>query len=268
MMAKTLLLIEDSVTTQQVVQMAFAQDDVNIILATTLAEALRVLQQDTPDVIVADASLPEMDGFRLCQMIRDMHGLHHVPVVLLTSGLAAYDEAQGKRVGVTGHLAKPFEAHALQQLVQQVGATAWHTAESPSSAPLQTPTAAPRHAERSARTPGVPEGGAAQTAQAQPERQDLTALAALMAPWTPAPSMLTAPPDVTATEELGRLLLQVIRETVQTQLAKMLEQMTPQILAAVQEVVARVTPELLEALLQREIDKLKQAVDADTRDGE
>jgi hypothetical protein len=48
----------------------------------------------------------------------------------------------------------------------------------------------------------------------------------------------------------------------------MLEQMTPQILAAVQEVVARVTPELLEALLQREIDKLKQAVDADNRDGE
>jgi CheY-like chemotaxis protein len=267
-MAKTLLLIEDSFTTQQIVQMAFAQDDVGVILATTLAEALRVLQQDTPDVIVADASLPEMDGFRLCQMIRDMNGLHHVPVVLLTSGLAAYDEAQGKRVGVTGYLAKPFEAYALQQLVQQVLATASPTPESLSPDVLQTPIAAPRHAERSARTPGGPEPGTAQTTRAQPERQELAALDALMAQWTPVASVLATSPGVTATEELGRLMLQVIRETVQTQLAKMLDQMTPQILATVQEVVSRVTPELLEALLQREIDKLKQAVDADNRDGE
>jgi hypothetical protein len=89
-----------------------------------------------------------------------------------------------------------------------------------------------------------------------------------MAQWTPVASVPATSPDVTATEELGRLMLQVIRETVQTQLAKMLDQMTPQILATVQEVVSRVTPELLEALLQREIDKLKQAVDADNRDGE
>jgi hypothetical protein len=48
----------------------------------------------------------------------------------------------------------------------------------------------------------------------------------------------------------------------------MLEQLTPQILAAVQDVIARKTPELLEVLLQREIDKLKQAVDVDDRHGE
>jgi hypothetical protein len=81
-------------------------------------------------------------------------------------------------------------------------------------------------------------------------------------------SALAAPSDAIGTEALGRLLLQVIRDTLQTRLSAMLEQLTPQILAAMQDVIARKTPELLEVLLQREIDKLKQAVDVDDHHGE
>jgi CheY-like chemotaxis protein len=232
-MTKTLLLIEDSFTTQQVVQTAFEHDDMHVITTTTLEEALQELRSTIPDVIVADASLPEVDGFQLCQMLRDMEGLRHIPVVLLTSGFASYDQAQGERMGVTGHLAKPFEAHALRQLVQQVCAAPPHSA-----------------------------------APAPSERQDLTELEAVMAQWTPVVSPLTAPSDAIGADALGRLMMQVIRDTVQVRLGAILEQLTPQILAAVQDVIAMKTPELLEALLQREIDKLKQAVDVDDRHGE
>jgi CheY-like chemotaxis protein len=224
-MTKTLLLIEDSFTTQQVVQTAFEHDDMHVITTTTLEEALQALRSTIPDVIVADASLPEVDGFQLCQMLRDMEGLRHIPVVLLTSGFASYDQAQGERMGVTGHLAKPFEASALRQLVQQACA-------------------------------------------APPARQDLAELEAVMAQWTPVAPPLAAPSDAIGADALGRLMMQVIRDTVQVRLSAILEQLTPQILAAVQDVIAMKTPELLEALLQREIDKLKQAVDVDDRHGE
>jgi hypothetical protein len=63
-------------------------------------------------------------------------------------------------------------------------------------------------------------------------------------------------------------MFQVIRDILHTHLGNMLERITPQILAAVQDIVAQKAPELIEALLQREIDKLKQAVEADDRDGE
>jgi hypothetical protein len=187
-------------------------------------------------------------------MIRDMEGLRHIPVVLLTSGLAAYDEAQGERTGVTGHLSKPFEAHALRQLVQQVLEAPSHTRQPPSPGSQQTS--------------GSQEHSAQPSAPAQPERPDLVDLDALMAQWTPLASSLATPADLTTAEALGRLMLQTIRDTVQTHLSNMLQQITPQILATVQDIVARQAPELLEALLQREIDKLKQAVDADDRDGE
>jgi CheY-like chemotaxis protein len=249
-MTKTLLLIEDSFTTQHVVQMAFEHDDMHVITTTTLDEALRELQSTIPDVIVADASLPEVDGFQLCQILRDMEGLRHIPVVLLTSGLASYDQAQGERLGVAGHLAKPFEAHALRQLVQQVCTAPPHTAASPWHSVAS-------RAEAAVSVPDAPL-----------ERQDLTELEAVMAQWTPVESVLAAPSDAIGTEALGRLLLQVIRDTLQTRLSAMLEQLTPQILAAVQDVIARKTPELLEVLLQREIDKLKQAVDVDDHHGE
>jgi CheY-like chemotaxis protein len=245
-MTKTLLLIEDSLTTQHVVQTAFEHDDMHVITTTTLEEALQELRSTIPDVIVADASLPEVDGFQLCQMLRDMEGLRHIPVVLLTSGFASYDQAQGERLGVTGHLAKPFEAHALRQLVQQVCVAPPHSA-----APASRSTAV-----------------SASTSPAPQERQDLAELAAVMAQWTPVASPLAAPSDTIGAEALGRLMMQVIRDTVQTRLSAILEQLTPQILAAVQDVIAMKTPELLEALLQREIDKLKQAVDVDDRHGE
>ena len=266
-MTKTLLLIEDSFTTQRVVQMAFEHDDIVVITTTTLAEALREMQHVEPDVIVADASLPEVDGFQLCQMMRDMAGRRDLPVVLLTSGFAAYDEAQGERLGVTGHLAKPFEAHALRQLVQQVIEAPSPLSRCPATGTPQTPTVTPRSAVTFDRTAGAPEGATRQAPPPQ-ERQDLAALDALMAQWTPVASSLATPTDGTAPEALGRLMLQVIRDTLQTHLGHMLERLTPQILATVQDIVAKKAPELLEALLQREIDKLKQAVEADDRDGE
>jgi two-component system chemotaxis response regulator CheY len=230
-MAKTLLLIEDSLATQQMVQAAFAHGDIDVITTTALAEALQEMQTRAPDVIVADASLPEIDGFQLCQMIRDMEGFRHLPVLLLTSGLASYDETRGAHLGVTGHLSKPFEAHALRQLVEQVLAAPSPTVSSP-------------------------------------QRQDLSALEALMAQWMPVESSLTGPSDPPEAVVLGRVMMHILRDAVHTQLAKMLEQLAPQLLATVQDIVARQTPELLETLLQREIDQLKQAVEADDRDGE
>jgi hypothetical protein len=66
-------------------------------------------------------------------------------------------------------------------------------------------------------------------------------------------------------QALGHRLLDVLREACEAHLTTMLEQLMPQLLATVQEVVVTKTPELLEALLQREIDKLKQAAAADDR---
>jgi two-component system, OmpR family, response regulator len=266
-MIKKLLLIEDSFTTQHVIQTAFEHDDIDVITTTTLAEALRKMQAVMPDVIVADASLPEADGFQLCHMIREMEGLQHIPVVLLTSGFGAYDEAQGERMGVAGHLSKPFEAHELRQLVQQVLIAPARSIPPSSQRLPQTPLPTPRSADIYEHTSRSQEEVGASASLPQQERHALTELEALMEQWSPIESSPAFLSDSAGSEALGRLMVQMICATLQTQFASILERLTPQILAAVQDIVTRKTPELLEALLQQEIDKLKRAVETDDRAG-
>jgi CheY-like chemotaxis protein len=119
-MATKLLLVEDSLSIQTIVETAFAREGFEVMVAGDAREGLRKAQTLQPDIVLADASMPDMDGFQLCQSIRQSAAGRHVPVVLLTSGFAAYDQAKGDRAGVTMHLAKPFEPQVLLDMVKQL----------------------------------------------------------------------------------------------------------------------------------------------------
>src|SRR5919202_2900719 len=119
-MATKLLLIEDSLSIQTIVETAFAREGFEVMVAGDALNGLHKAQTLRPDIVLADAAMPGMDGFQLCQRIRQSAGGRHVPVVLLTSGFAAYDKAKGDRAGVTAHLAKPFEPQVLLDMVKQL----------------------------------------------------------------------------------------------------------------------------------------------------
>jgi len=119
-MATKLLLVEDSLSIQTIVETTFAREGFEVIVVGDALDGLHKAQTLLPDIVLADASMPGMDGFQLCQRIRQSASGRHVPVVLLTSGFAAYDKAKGDRVGVTTHLAKPFEPQVLLDMVKQL----------------------------------------------------------------------------------------------------------------------------------------------------
>jgi len=127
-MATKLLLVDDSLSIQTIVETAFAHEGFEVIVADDALAGLRKAQTLHPDIVLADASMPGMDGFQLCQSIRQSAGGRHVPVVLLTSGFAAYDKVKGDRAGVTIHLAKPFEPQALFDIVKRLVPVASHPA--------------------------------------------------------------------------------------------------------------------------------------------
>jgi len=132
-MATKLLLVEDSLSIQTIVETAFAREGFEVMVAGDALDGLHKAQTLRLDIVLADASMPGMDGFQLCQRIRQSAGGRHVPVVLLTSGFAAYDTAKGERAGVTTYLAKPFEPQVLLNMVKQLVPVA-----SPPTSPLST----------------------------------------------------------------------------------------------------------------------------------
>src|SRR5262245_61159559 len=131
-MATKLLLVEDSLSIQTIVENTFAREGFEVMVVGEALDGLHKAQTLQPDIVLADASMPGMDGFQLCQRIRQSAGGRHVPVVLLTSGFAAYDKAKGDRAGVTTHLAKPFEPQVLLDIVKQLVSAA-HRPASPLS---------------------------------------------------------------------------------------------------------------------------------------
>ena len=233
-MPKTLLLVEDSFTIQKLIESTFTSAGYQVAIANNAREGLAKLSTVTPDIVLADASMPEIDGFQLCQTIRSTQGLERLPVLLLTSRFAVYDEAQGQRSGVTGYFAKPFDSYSLLSLVQQL------VDKTPSTAASVWGPAEAQVEERATPAPGNGEITSNHAAQLP----DLTAL--------PGVSMPQAYEDLTAT------LSHIVQETVQSYLVTLLDSLTPQIVEDVRMTIDAKIPELLEALLQREIDKLKQ----------
>ncbi len=119
-MPKTLLLADDSVTIQKVVGITFANEDVRLITESNGDDALARAREDTPDLVLADVAMPGLNGYELCAAIKADPRLSHVPVILLTGTFEGYDESRTAEVGANGHIAKPFEAQALVELVHKM----------------------------------------------------------------------------------------------------------------------------------------------------
>src|SRR5258706_2540114 len=84
-MAYTLLLADDSVTIQRVIELTFADEDVQVIAVSDGDQAIERLDRAAPpDIVLADIGMPGKNGYEVAQYIRQTPRLSHIPVMLLT----------------------------------------------------------------------------------------------------------------------------------------------------------------------------------------
>src|SRR5512137_1913788 len=119
-MPKTLLLADDSVTIQKVVAIVFAGEDYRIIAVDNGEDALHRARENPPDIVLADAVMPRMNGYELCQALKADPTLAEVPVLLLTGTFEPFDEARARAARADGHVAKPFDSQALLTRVRDL----------------------------------------------------------------------------------------------------------------------------------------------------
>jgi CheY-like chemotaxis protein len=125
-MPKKLLLADDSITTQKVVALTFAHEDVEVEAIADGARALERVKSLKPDVILADVSMPGLSGYELCERIKGNPELAGTPVVLLVGSFEPFDEAEAARVGCNGYLTKPFDTSGLIETVRTIIDEATH----------------------------------------------------------------------------------------------------------------------------------------------
>ena len=81
-------------------------------------EALCLLRQQQPDLVVSDVMMPVMDGYQLCQTIKEDIEISHIPVVLLTAKSDAESQTIGYKLGADAYIAKPFDIELLLSVIE------------------------------------------------------------------------------------------------------------------------------------------------------
>lgn len=124
-MTKTILIVEDDPLSMKLLRDILLVDGYAVLLATRARDALDLLCEHLPDLIVTDLLLPDMSGLRLTRMIRADPMLRDIPV-LATSAFSVPEDLEDVRdAGCDGFLAKPMSLAAVRRdvgrLVAPVG---------------------------------------------------------------------------------------------------------------------------------------------------
>ncbi|MBI5179495.1 MAG: response regulator [Nitrospinae bacterium] len=117
-----LLFADDSVTMQKVIQLTLENEDVELSVAGDGNAAYALVREKTPDVVIADVSMPGMDGYDLCEKLRRDPLTAGIPVILISGELEQYDAERGKAAGADGHITKPFKSSEFIETIQKIAA--------------------------------------------------------------------------------------------------------------------------------------------------
>jgi two-component system chemotaxis response regulator CheY len=114
------LVVEDSSTMRQLICMALRKiQGIVLVEAGHGKDALVKLGEITPDLLLTDLNMPEMDGFALIQEVRSRPAFAKLPVIVLTTAGALQDQERAKTLGVTGYVTKPIRPDEIVAAVRQ-----------------------------------------------------------------------------------------------------------------------------------------------------
>jgi CheY-like chemotaxis protein len=118
-MSMTLLLADPNPTTQRIVSLAFAKEDIRVVTADDGDQAIRMIESTKPDIVLADVTM-KRTGYDVSAFVKQRPELSHIPVLLLAGSLEPVDSARAAAAQCDGVLTKPFDAHRAVARVKEL----------------------------------------------------------------------------------------------------------------------------------------------------
>ncbi|MGH8236103.1 MAG: hybrid sensor histidine kinase/response regulator, partial [Steroidobacteraceae bacterium] len=107
------LVVDDSITVRRVTQRLLERHGMRVMTAKDGVDALSILQDHLPDVILLDIEMPRMDGYELASQVRADARLADIPIVMITSRVGEKHRARAIELGVNDYLGKPYQENQL-----------------------------------------------------------------------------------------------------------------------------------------------------------
>jgi len=114
------LVVDDSITMRRVTQRLLERNDFHVFTAKDGVEAIGVLQEQRPDIILLDVEMPRMDGYEFATHVRNNPDTHDVPIIMITSRVSEKHRARAIELGVNDYLGKPYQEQTLMDAVGQL----------------------------------------------------------------------------------------------------------------------------------------------------
>jgi two-component system phosphate regulon response regulator PhoB len=117
---KTVLVVDDEPTIRTLVNAILDDSGVRTLEAADGLEALDMARRHQPDLVLLDVVMPRMDGFAVCQRMKEERSMARTPVLLLTALVQESDRQRARRVGAEGIVQKPFSPAVLRATVEGI----------------------------------------------------------------------------------------------------------------------------------------------------
>ncbi|GFE71375.1 response regulator transcription factor [Chroococcus sp. FPU101] len=116
-----LLLVDDEPGVRESVQ-AYLEDseEFDVEVASNANEAWEYLQKDTPELVISDIMMPQVDGYQFLEKLRNDARFQAIPVVFLTARGMTSDRIEGYNAGCDAYLSKPFDPDELEAIVKNL----------------------------------------------------------------------------------------------------------------------------------------------------
>jgi two-component system, cell cycle response regulator DivK len=113
----TILYVEDNLENRVLVRRILMSENYAVLEAVNAADALNILKDAHPDLILMDINMPDMDGYTLTARIKAMPGFERIPILALTANVMRGDKEKTLEAGCDGYIQKPLD---IDQLIREV----------------------------------------------------------------------------------------------------------------------------------------------------
>ena len=112
------LVVDDSITVRRVTQRLLERNGMRVLTAKDGVDAVSLLQENLPDIILLDIEMPRMDGYEVAAHVRNDPRLKEIPIVMITSRVSEKHRARAIELGVDDYLGKPYQESQLLDAIE------------------------------------------------------------------------------------------------------------------------------------------------------
>ena len=120
MTQKKILFVDDEPTIVKLVTFRLKANGYDVVTAVDGQEALDIAESENPDIILLNLMLPKINGYQVCEKLKQNNKLKNTPIIMLTARVQDSEIEKGLAMGASAYLTKPFEAQDLLDKIEEL----------------------------------------------------------------------------------------------------------------------------------------------------